>query len=67
MDAEKTARAICAKRCAFAGDPPCWRVEPGCKLDCGGDGEPGCEALAQAVILAAEREPSEGHPAMTDV
>lgn len=49
---EKVARAICAEKCAFMGEPPCYTVEgewpnPNCQ-------EPGCHAEAQAAIAALE-------------
>ena len=47
---EKVAAAICAERCAFYGEPPCWKIEgewPPKSCD-----EPGCVALAQAAIAA---------------
>ena len=47
---ERVARAICAEKCAFMGEPPCYSVEgqwpnPVCS-------EPGCHAEAQAAIDA---------------
>lgn len=49
---ERVARAICAEKCAFMGEPPCYSVEgewpnPNCS-------EPGCHAEAQAAIAALE-------------
>ena len=49
---ERVARAICAEKCAFMGEPPCYSVEgewpnPNCQ-------EPGCHAEAQAAIAALE-------------
>ena len=49
---EKVARAICAEKCAFMGEPPCYSVEgewpnPNCS-------EPGCHAEAQAALAALE-------------
>jgi hypothetical protein len=49
---EKVARAICAEKCAFMGEPPCSSVEgewP--NRNCS---EPGCHAEAQAAIAALE-------------
>ena len=48
---EAVARAICAERCAFYGEPPCWSVEPDkfAEKDCD---EPGCRAMAQAAVSA---------------
>lgn len=51
---EKVARAICAEKCAFMGEPPCYSVEgewP--NRNCS---EPGCHAEAQAAIAALEPE-----------
>lgn len=49
---ERVARAICAEKCAFMGEPPCYTVaiewpNPNCS-------EPGCHAEAQAAIAALE-------------
>lgn len=49
---ERVARAICAEKCAFMGEPPCYTVEgewpnPNCQ-------DPGCHAEAQAAIAAIE-------------
>lgn len=49
----RAARAICAERCAFYGEPPCWKVGDGLSPDCD---EPGCEALAAAAIRALKGE-----------
>jgi hypothetical protein len=49
-EAEAVARALCAERCAFYGDPPCWQV---CQKDwdCGDQrNDVGCMALARAVL-----------------
>ena len=55
-DREKIARAICREQCAFRGEPPCWQVSgewpnPNCD-------EPGCHALADAVIEALKEKRS---------
>lgn len=48
------ARAICQEQCAHYGEPPCWKVydeawpNPTCD-------EPGCMALAEAVVAAMEK------------
>lgn len=54
---ERVAKAICAERCAFMGEPACWQMKeddrgnplpwpaPGCN-------DPGCEALAMAACAA---------------
>lgn len=49
---ERVARAICAEKCAFVGEPPCYSVNgewpnPTCS-------EPGCHAEAQAAIAALD-------------
>jgi hypothetical protein len=44
---DKIARAICAEQCAFYGDPPCWKTGEWPNGECD---EPGCMALAQAVV-----------------
>ena len=54
---EKVARAICAEKCAFRGEPPCYRImdpspfkwppETCC--------EPGCMAEATAAIRALRK------------
>ena len=53
---ERVARAICQERCAFYGEPPCWRIAPDEweKQDCD---EPGCRAMAMAAIAALEDAP----------
>lgn len=43
------ARAICAEKCAFMGEPPCWQIGDGLSPDCD---EPGCHALACAAFAA---------------
>ena len=45
----RVARAICAEKCAYYGDQPCWKVGDGLSPDCD---EPGCEALARAAEVA---------------
>lgn len=51
---ERVARAICAEKCAFMGEPPCWTFKeetwppPTCD-------EPGCVYEARAAIKAMER------------
>ena len=49
MLTDRIAHAICAEKCAFRGDPPCYTVfsdEPP-KCD-----EPGCMALARAAVAS---------------
>jgi hypothetical protein len=51
--ADTAARAICAERCAFMGEPACWEVagewpNPACD-------EPGCHALALAAVAALDQ------------
>lgn len=61
---DKIAKAICTETCAFKGEPPCWSIHTD-RPD--GEGkypamewpnpycdEPGCHALAEAVIAAIE-------------
>ena len=45
----KIAHAICAERCAFRGEPPCYTVFSDEKLTCD---DPGCMALARAVVAS---------------
>lgn len=52
----RVARAICAEKCAFYGEPPCWEVGEGLSPDCD---EPGCEALAMAAVAAITPTPME--------
>lgn len=42
---DRMARAICREKCAFYGDPPCWRIGDWPHETCD---EPGCIALARA-------------------
>lgn len=44
-------RAICQERCAYFGEPPCWRIVPKewPNKECD---EPGCHALACAAEIA---------------
>lgn len=54
-DRDKIARVICQEQCAFRGEPPCWQVSgewpnPNCD-------EPGCHALADAVLEALKDKP----------
>jgi hypothetical protein len=55
---ENVAKAICAERCAFYGDPPCWRIAPEeyAMKDCGdpeaGSNDVGCRVLAKAAVAA---------------
>jgi hypothetical protein len=48
---EAVTRAICAERCAFYGEPPCWQVAPEkfALTDCD---DVGCRAMANAAIRA---------------
>lgn len=53
-------RAICQERCAYMGEPACWKVAPndwpnqGCE-------DPGCNSLAYAVEIALRvREMADG-------
>ena len=55
---ETAAMIICREKCAFVGDPPCWKVDgpwpnPSCD-------EPGCHAIARAAITAWQRHVAEG-------
>ena len=58
-DVERVARAICAERCAFYGEPPCYVIDPDFveqewqPENCN---EPGCKALAMAALAAMERK-----------
>lgn len=58
---EKVAAAICAERCAYYGDPPCWRIarEEWALRDCddaeNGSQDVGCRALARAAVAAMDR------------
>ncbi len=53
-DQDKIARAICAEQCAFIGEPPCHTLPgPWPNPECN---EPGCHALAQAVVEAMKRK-----------
>lgn len=60
---ERVARAICQERCAFYGEPPCWRGHEewwATGEDCSAFGridtelasDVGCRAMAKAAILA---------------
>ncbi len=55
---ELVARAICQERCAFYGDPPCWRIaaEEYAISDCNdpenGSHDVGCRTLAGVAIAA---------------
>jgi hypothetical protein len=53
---EKVARAICAERCAWAGEPPCWKIMDGSNFKWPPEtcDEPGCMAFAQAAVAALE-------------
>jgi hypothetical protein len=55
----KVARAICAEKCAFYGEKPCWQIGEGLSPDCGQLG-PGCLALAQAAVAALQQEKENG-------
>jgi hypothetical protein len=43
----RVARAICAEKCAFKGEMPCWQIGDGLSPNCD---EPGCYSLAVAVV-----------------
>ena len=47
---DRIARAICAEKCAFYGEPPCYRIAEWPNEACD---EPGCMALALAVLAVA--------------
>lgn len=52
---ERVARAICQERCAFYGEPPCYKLDewkPGDDCD-----EPGCRAMAMAAVAAMQDAP----------
>lgn len=49
---EATARAVCQERCAFMGEPPCWKVGEWPNTECD---EPGCIAVATAALTALHR------------
>ena len=59
---EVVARANCAERCAFMGEPPCWEVAPNdwpnphCI-------EPGCHAQAAAGLAALREHLAKAVPA----
>jgi hypothetical protein len=55
---EDVARAICAEKCAYYGEPPCWRIAPDdfATKDCD---EPGCRALAAAALAALRAKMAE--------
>ena len=48
------AQAICREKCAFYGEPPCWRIAPEDWPNPHCD-EPGCDALAAAARAAGYR------------
>jgi hypothetical protein len=62
MDQEmvnKVARAICAERCAFKGEYPCYSLAAaakGKKYPPETCDDPGCEALARAAVVAVGGE-----------
>lgn len=47
LEQDDIARAICREQCAFFGEPPCFEVAEWPNKSCN---EPGCQALAYAVI-----------------
>ena len=59
---EVVAMAICAEKCAFLGEPACFRHfdEAGNPLPWPPEAcdEPGCMALAEAVVAKIRREPA---------
>lgn len=59
-DAERIdgmARAICAEKCAFYGEPPCYRIGDWPNEHCD---EPGCPSLAAAVAAHLARAQDRG-------
>lgn len=65
MRSEMIARdAICARRCARVGDPPCWDI--GLPPEIGGDGSCGgvesitCKAVAERYVRILTSEGDEG-------
>jgi hypothetical protein len=52
---EKVARAICAEKCAFMGEPPCHTVMDGTEFSWPPETccEPGCIAEARAALAVA--------------
>ncbi len=57
---EDVARAICAEKCAFYGEQPCWRVVDPKEYAADDCGEPGCRALAAAALAALRAKMAEG-------
>lgn len=49
MLTDRIARAICAEKCAFRGDPPCYTVFSDERPTCG---EPSCMDLARAAVAS---------------
>lgn len=47
-------RAICQEKCAYMGEPPCWRVSPEAWPNPECD-EPGCRALAVVAVIATRK------------
>lgn len=55
-DVREAAMAICQERCAYIGEPPCWKIQD----DQGNDmpwpapacDDPGCMAMAEAAVAA---------------
>jgi hypothetical protein len=47
-------RAICQERCAYLGEPPCWRVEP-LQWPNPNCAEPSCRAFAVAAEITVRR------------
>ena len=54
---DRIARAICAEKCAFYGEPACYRIAEWPNEHCD---EPGCMALALAVLAVAPPSDAQG-------
>jgi hypothetical protein len=58
---DRIARAICQETCAFMGEPACWRLtewngEDECPWPNPLCNNPGCQALAEAVLAEIKDE-----------
>jgi hypothetical protein len=53
---EKVARALCAEKCAWACEPPCWAIMDGSDYQWPPEtcDEPGCMAFAYVAVAAME-------------
>lgn len=55
-DVREAAMAICQERCAYMGEPPCWKIKNDHGIDLPWPApacdDPGCMALAQAALAA---------------